>query len=215
MSSSTASGAMSLLSNYGGNFNIVSAMVKEQEQNQAQAEEIASLRKQLAALKTSSATDTSSSSSATNSQLLSQLAALGNSGMYGNNLMNNGMMNPMLNGMNSLYGMNGYNSGGNALSSLLSSGKPVNGASIEAGMQQNAKALQEKLAAICKTNNIDTKQDVTLNLDSSGQVVVTSSGSDTDKLQTALRADSTFTQLFRDTKMMSDYVTKMKKTAAS
>ncbi len=213
MSSSTASGAMSLLSNYGGNSNIVSAMVKEQEQNQAQAEEIASLRKQLAALKTSSATDTSSS--ATNSQLLSQLAALGNSGMYGNNLMNNGMMNPMLNGMNSLYGMNGYNNGGNALSSLLSSSKPVNGASIEAAMQQNAKALQEKLAAICKTNNIDTKQDVTLNLDSSGQVVVTSSGSDKDKLQTALRADSTFTQLFRDTKMMSDYVTKMKKTAAS
>lgn len=219
MASSTASDALSLLNNYGGNSNVVKAMVREQELNQAQAEEIATLRKQLAALKSSSSTAATTDVSAVNAQLMNQLAG-GYAGMSGN--MNGGMMyNPMMQGVNGMGGMNGLygayglnpmmgaGQNGNAIASLLNSGRPVTGAAMEAALQQNVKTLQQRLAQICQTNGIDAKQDVSLNLDSSGQIVV-ASGSDKDKLQTALRADASFTQLFRDTKTMSEYIAKMK-----
>lgn len=225
MASSTASGALSLLNTYGGNSNVVKAMVREQELNQAQAEEIATLRKQLAALKSSSSTETTTTdASAVNAQLMNQLAG-GYAGMYGGT-NSAAMYNPLMQGangmgaMSGLYGAYGLNSltgagqNGNAIASLLSSGRPVTGAAMEAALQQNAKVLQQRLAEICQANGINTKQDVSLNLDSSGQIVVTS-GSDKDKLQTALRADASFTQLFRDTKTMSEYIAKMKSAAST
>lgn len=234
MSSTTASGALSILSNYGSNSSMINAIVKSKELTEEQATEIASLRKQLASL--TSGTTNSVASGTTNNQTAAsamqqlanypagynaingganQLGQMMRGGSFGYPMMNgmvNGAMNGMVGGMmNAQGGQNGVS----PISTLLNSGSPVTGSSLQQALQQSAQTLQARLAEICKANNIDTNQDVTLNLDSSGQIIVTGDTSDKDKLQTALRADSTFTQLFSDTKLLNTYVAKMQSNSAS
>lgn len=231
MSSSTASGALSLLNSYGGNNSMVSSLTRANELNQQQAEQIKLLRQQLAnatgTSTTASTTGTSTTAATTQSgvgyptngmmgnpmmgmmQNGYPMAGMMNQQMYGPMAYGNMMGNPMMGMMNSWNGNNTNSGCYDAVSALTSSGKPVSSSDLQKALEQNANTLKQRLAQICQTNNINVNQEFKLNLDSSGQIVVNGSCDQKDKLQTALRADSGFTQLFISTKKVSDSIGKM------
>ena len=89
---------------------------------------------------------------------------------------------------------------------IIINGQPVDIAVVRQYLQENSALLKQALGKFCQENGIDIEQMFQIGLDAEGSIVISGDHSQRERIQELLRQDKNFTRLFRDTKLLSDYV---------
>ena len=97
---------------------------------------------------------------------------------------------------------------------IVINGQPVDIAVVRQYLQENSALLKQALGKFCQENGIDLEQMFQISLDAEGNIVISGEHSQRERIQELLRQDKNFTRLFRDTKLLSDYVSKHDAAAA-